>query len=359
MSSRASNSSGGESTDEFGNRKRSLIPSLMAMEEIEPYVRRKRSNSPGSDISKKRLCNLNEEEQNLLRTCINSRERRRMHDLNDALDDLRRVIPYSENSNSRKMSKINTVILAANWIRQLTSEIGQLKAQNEKLVTESIALKSTSKLPETAGHRLDRLLQHFAPPVNAPPISEQISSNGHQSDIGNNTTTKTLSNKPSSNRTNGNSSFVPPTTVIPPLLFFGNIRPNPITTVNCAPSTSVPLNFAAFNALNTTRLETNSNTNQSFTVPQTLNFIPTNCAKKSNHQSSASCLCVACLLSSTQTVGHLTTRSQNCAQRSPSPKNSETLQLETNDFAFNNGETASKRRKPNKVNKITDPVIEE
>uniref|UniRef100_A0A915DXD0 BHLH domain-containing protein n=1 Tax=Ditylenchus dipsaci TaxID=166011 RepID=A0A915DXD0_9BILA len=148
MSSRASNSSGGDSNDEF-SRKRSLVSSTMAVEEIEPYVRRKRSNSgQSSEKAKKRLDTLNEEEQNLLRTCINSRERRRMHDLNDALDDLRRVIPYSENSNSRKMSKINTVILAANWIRQLTVEVNQLKSQNEKLVCEYLSLKSTGTVSQ-------------------------------------------------------------------------------------------------------------------------------------------------------------------------------------------------------------------
>jgi len=79
---------------------------------------------------------LSEEEQQLLRTCINSRERRRMHDLNDSLDDLRRVIPYANTQDGggnggppRKISKINTIILAANWIRQLNKEVAELKAQ--------------------------------------------------------------------------------------------------------------------------------------------------------------------------------------------------------------------------------------
>jgi len=47
--------------------------------------------------------------------------------LNDALDELRRVIPYAETgggqqqqsspqSNARKLSKINTIILATNWL---------------------------------------------------------------------------------------------------------------------------------------------------------------------------------------------------------------------------------------------------
>ena len=50
-----------------------------------------------------------------LRMNINSRERKRMHDLNDALDELRRSLPYSQTPNSRKMSKINTLILASSW----------------------------------------------------------------------------------------------------------------------------------------------------------------------------------------------------------------------------------------------------
>lgn len=47
--------------------------------------------------------------------CINSRERRRMHNLNEALDGLRRVIPRSDNPNQRKISKIATINLATKW----------------------------------------------------------------------------------------------------------------------------------------------------------------------------------------------------------------------------------------------------
>uniref|UniRef100_A0A183FEC9 BHLH domain-containing protein n=1 Tax=Heligmosomoides polygyrus TaxID=6339 RepID=A0A183FEC9_HELPZ len=64
-----------------------------------------------------------------LRTSINSRERKRMHDLNEALEELRSCLPYSQDASSRKMSKINTLLLACNWIRQLTIRNHELQKQ--------------------------------------------------------------------------------------------------------------------------------------------------------------------------------------------------------------------------------------
>jgi hypothetical protein len=52
----------------------------------------------------------------MARLSINARERRRMHDLNDALDDLRHVIPYAHSPSVRKLSKIATLLLAKNYI---------------------------------------------------------------------------------------------------------------------------------------------------------------------------------------------------------------------------------------------------
>ncbi|KAI6219194.1 Helix-loop-helix DNA-binding domain protein [Aphelenchoides fujianensis] len=97
-------------SDGSSSRKRGF--SLPIDEELEPYVRRRRSNC---DRNRKRLEKLSAEEQNLLRTSINSRERRRMHDLNDALDELRSVLPYAQGANSRRLSKINTILMASNW----------------------------------------------------------------------------------------------------------------------------------------------------------------------------------------------------------------------------------------------------
>ena len=39
-----------------------------------------------------------------------------MHDLNDALDELRAVIPYAHSPSVRKLSKIATLLLAKNYI---------------------------------------------------------------------------------------------------------------------------------------------------------------------------------------------------------------------------------------------------
>ncbi|VDK42183.1 unnamed protein product [Anisakis simplex] len=110
--------------------------SLLSMEEIEPYVRRKRLNSDKAS----KLDSLNEEEQSVLRMSINSRERKRMHDLNDALEELRQCLPYSQTANSRKMSKINTLLLASNWIRQLTNTNNELRRQLEELRSRTSSL---------------------------------------------------------------------------------------------------------------------------------------------------------------------------------------------------------------------------
>nr|CAD2176500.1 unnamed protein product [Meloidogyne enterolobii] len=124
----------------------------LAKEKIEPYVRKRHNSGSSSERSRKRLNNLNEEEQNILRTNINSRERKRMHDINVELDELRRVLPYTDifqqqkeqndekqskqqfkQNNARKLSKINTIILATNWIRHLNKELLHLKSENKSL----------------------------------------------------------------------------------------------------------------------------------------------------------------------------------------------------------------------------------
>ncbi|XP_018594611.1 class E basic helix-loop-helix protein 22-like [Scleropages formosus] len=55
-------------------------------------------------------------ERGALRQRVNARERRRMHDLGDALDGLRAVIPYGPEPSARKLSKMATVLLARNYI---------------------------------------------------------------------------------------------------------------------------------------------------------------------------------------------------------------------------------------------------
>lgn len=62
-----------------------------------------------------------------LRLKINSRERKRMHDLNSALDGLREVMPYANGPSVRKLSKIATLLLAKNYILMLSSSLDEMK----------------------------------------------------------------------------------------------------------------------------------------------------------------------------------------------------------------------------------------
>ena len=78
------------------------------------------NNENGSMRSKNR-------QQKQVRLSINARERRRMHDLNDALDELRSVIPYAHSPSVRKLSKIATLLLAKNYILMQSNAIEELK----------------------------------------------------------------------------------------------------------------------------------------------------------------------------------------------------------------------------------------
>ncbi|XP_050309829.1 class E basic helix-loop-helix protein 23 isoform X2 [Anthonomus grandis grandis] len=62
-----------------------------------------------------------------VRLNINARERRRMHDLNDALDELRAVIPYAHSPSVRKLSKIATLLLAKNYILMQSNALEEMK----------------------------------------------------------------------------------------------------------------------------------------------------------------------------------------------------------------------------------------
>ena len=66
-------------------------------------------------------------QQKHIRLSVNARERRRMHDLNDALDDLRSVIPYAHSPSVRKLSKIATLLLAKNYILMQNNAIEELR----------------------------------------------------------------------------------------------------------------------------------------------------------------------------------------------------------------------------------------
>ncbi|KPP64267.1 hypothetical protein Z043_117410 [Scleropages formosus] len=62
-----------------------------------------------------------------LRLKVNSRERKRMHDLNKAMDGLREVMPYAQGPSVRKLSKISTLLLARNYILMLSSSLEEMR----------------------------------------------------------------------------------------------------------------------------------------------------------------------------------------------------------------------------------------
>ncbi|KAM9344383.1 oligodendrocyte transcription factor 1 [Pholidichthys leucotaenia] len=84
---------------------------------------------------------LSPEEQQELRRKINSRERKRMQDLNNAMDALREVmVPYASSPSSvsshshqpgappgRRLSKISTLVLARNYILLLGSSLQEMR----------------------------------------------------------------------------------------------------------------------------------------------------------------------------------------------------------------------------------------
>ncbi len=69
----------------------------------------------------------NKKGQKVVRLGINARERRRMHDLNDALDELRSVIPYAHSPSVRKLSKIATLLLAKNYIMMQANALEEMR----------------------------------------------------------------------------------------------------------------------------------------------------------------------------------------------------------------------------------------
>ncbi|XP_071801635.1 uncharacterized protein [Asterias amurensis] len=80
-----------------------------------------------ADITRNQSKILTEEEMHYLRLKINSRERKRMHDLNTALDGLREVMPYAHGPSVRKLSKIATLLLAKNYILMLSSSLEDMR----------------------------------------------------------------------------------------------------------------------------------------------------------------------------------------------------------------------------------------
>ncbi|CAH2250483.1 oligodendrocyte transcription factor 3 [Pelobates cultripes] len=93
----------------------------------EEVLSRHGSKGDGESSKYKIKKQLSEQDLQQLRLKINGRERKRMHDLNLAMDGLREVMPYAHGPSVRKLSKIATLLLARNYILMLTSSLEEMK----------------------------------------------------------------------------------------------------------------------------------------------------------------------------------------------------------------------------------------
>lgn len=90
-----------------------------------------------------------------------------MHDLNDALDELRHVIPYAHSPSVRKLSKIATLLLAKNYILMQTNALNELRR-----VLICLHQHSGASLPQALSASVAALLGSSAGlvrPVGQPP----------------------------------------------------------------------------------------------------------------------------------------------------------------------------------------------
>ncbi|VVC36116.1 Hypothetical protein CINCED_3A012946 [Cinara cedri] len=72
---------------------------------------------------------LSAKDRNLRRLESNERERLRMHSLNDAFEKLREVVPHVKMG--RKLSKLETLTLAKNYIMALTNVICEMRGEQK------------------------------------------------------------------------------------------------------------------------------------------------------------------------------------------------------------------------------------
>ncbi|GFX97171.1 protein dimmed [Trichonephila clavipes] len=106
-----------------------------------PKQQKKTSSSSSitssSGGNRRKRSTLSARERNLRRLESNERERMRMHSLNDAFQALREVIPHV--TMERKLSKIETLTLAKNYIMALTNVICEMRGETlpYKLLTST------------------------------------------------------------------------------------------------------------------------------------------------------------------------------------------------------------------------------
>lgn len=125
------------------------VTSSVCYSDIDDNSDEEKSNSPES-LAKKLDRRFKSNVPDDVRLKVNHRERQRMHDLNSALDSLRKTLPYSHGPSVKKISKMATLILARNYILMLNKSLEEMR----KLVTDVSTKKSVSS---TCGVPSDRI----------------------------------------------------------------------------------------------------------------------------------------------------------------------------------------------------------
>ncbi|CAL8294644.1 unnamed protein product [Arctogadus glacialis] len=113
------------------------VGSFFSNKMFQQYCQEQRADRESGPAGRKDRCSEGDQHQNGsegdkeetqdLRLKVNSRERKRMHDLNQAMDGLREVMPYAQGPSVRKLSKISTLLLARNYILMLSGSLDEMK----------------------------------------------------------------------------------------------------------------------------------------------------------------------------------------------------------------------------------------
>jgi class B basic helix-loop-helix protein 8 len=89
--------------------------------------------------SKRKRKTVNARERNYRRLESNERERMRMHSLNDAFGELKEVIPHVKIG--RRLSKIETLKLAKNYIKALTNVICEMRGEHPPYIITEVGVE--------------------------------------------------------------------------------------------------------------------------------------------------------------------------------------------------------------------------
>ncbi|KAK6619328.1 hypothetical protein RUM43_009176 [Polyplax serrata] len=164
-------------------------PSLLQQQPSAPCVGPRDENSPEPNVSNPNIPPANRgqgqrsnpsgsvtkgksRQGKLVRLNINARERRRMHDLNDALDELRSVIPYAHSPSVRKLSKIATLLLAKNYILMQANALEEMRRIIAYMQTQgAVAMPGMQTSPGFDLQTFPNMAPKIQPPTPPPAVS--------------------------------------------------------------------------------------------------------------------------------------------------------------------------------------------